>query len=104
MKLMGAFGLTPVWAFGVTLYLRAFCSVVSPRRAWERSFLSLSICFPSFTSENGEGAFLGPKRSLLPVVHTGEWGGKREEISFLVDLAPAQCPDLSSCSGKQIES
>lgn len=87
-----------------TLYLRAFCGVVSSSRAWERSFLSLSICFTRFTPENGEGAFLGPKRSLLPAVHTCEWGGKREQISFFFDLAPTQCLDLSSCSGKQIES
>lgn len=61
-------------------------------------------CFTSSTPENGEGTFLDPKHSLLPAVHNCEWGGKKEEILFLVDLAPAWCLDLSSCSGKQIES
>lgn len=60
--------------------------------------------YTSFTTENGEEVFLEPKCSLLTAVHHCEWGGKREEISLLVGLVPAQSLDLPLCSGKQIAS
>lgn len=77
MKLQAALARTPGCAPGVTLQSFPQCGL--PRRGWQRSFLSLFICFTSFTPETGDGTSLEPEGSALPAVPNYELGGKGKE-------------------------